>query len=264
MRVLRASLFFAVFLSFLSAPAYGGWVAEDSNGTKTLFSGGKARHSPKGELQMYFIFDSSEEEIIYVDPEGKLFSAGSPEEYCRAYTDSVAKLQRRIKERIVELPPEERALAEDDIKRKLGEKKGGLPAVEIEALGSGGTIAGFETLRYRVVVNGRAFEELWLSEDPGLAKNLAPLREMGLKMSRSCNPEGPSAVRESPEYLRLRDSGWPLRVMADRGQGLETVVEIVKLKEEEIPEGSFSPPPGYEETLVHEMMERMMGLSPRQ
>ena len=149
-----------VMLVAMASTANAGWVLTDAEGEETLISQGKLRSSSKGGSM---ILDATKDQAYFVDDKRKLIASGTVQEFCTGMTEMRAAMLENI-------PPEQRQMME--------QMMASTPDVEIVNKGAGGKIAGFETTKYDVMVDGQLHEELWLSGDKALLKDCGAVMKM--------------------------------------------------------------------------------------
>jgi len=112
-----------------------------------------------------------------------------------------------------------------------------------------------------VLVDGKLYEEDWLTTDPALAKEFS-LDKASALMSRvsACaqssdqDPSRAKSVDEGKIYQKLYPQGWPLKAVSHSGGKPRTKTEIEKIEKEDVPESQFKPPDGYRKAPLAEVM----------
>ncbi len=231
-----------LLIPFLPALALAGVVLTDISGDRTYISDGRMKFvSQDGQSQ---VFLPEKGEIILIDDNRRIYARGTVNDFCRTGKDLMDSV-------MAGMSPEEREM----MRQFMGASQGApspRPAVSIASQGSGGKIAGLETTKYRVDVDGAPYAELWLSSDRvlerelgGLQKLLALTAEMSacmedaMGMNLSANPEN------TPEYQALYKEGYPLKVVSLQAGGANIDEEIVKVETKSMPSDAFSVPAQY-------------------
>jgi hypothetical protein len=245
MKVLKVSFVIAAILG-LTVPASAGWVQVDREGTTTLISEGMLKAASGGDDQ-YSILDAKKGHIIFVDPRRKAYSSESIDDFCEAVIVEMSK-----------------AKANTPGARQGTRMRGrDAPQVSVVKEGDGGVIAGYSTVKYKVLTEGKLYEEVWLTSDPVVMKDLESLFRTVMKKFEKClfglanvTDSLPLAVEESPEYRTLERQGWQLRSRTYLGSGGPATSEVIRLEQKDVPASEFAIPPGYKKVPIFEMLFR--------
>lgn len=219
-----------------------GIVATDSDGSKTYVSDGKIKHQDHEEGM---ILDSKTGEVVYFNSGNKSYTRGKMSDYCAAMSNLMQQMMQSM-------PPEYKKML------GIGEEKKS-PKVTIVSEGSGGTLIGYKTEKYKVMADGELYEELWLTTDDALMKEfkpLVPLFSEFFKCSKIMEMVVP--VEGSPEYAKLLEKGFTLKsIKYENGdQNIETNITDLLLKD--ISTEEFQPPAGYKELSFSEFFSLQM------
>jgi hypothetical protein len=231
-------------LLILLCPAFAtaGVVLTDISGDKTYISDGRLKYESKeGQTQ---IFLTQKEEIILIDNERQVYARGTVDDFCRLGKDLMESA-------MAGMSPQEREMMKQFMAGSQSAPKAE-PAVSVSRQGSGGKIAGLDTEKYRVNVDGEPYAELWLSKDRALMQELGGLQkllalaaemgacmEAGTGMSISVDPEN------TPEYQALYREGYPLKVVSLQGTAPEVDEEVAQVEEKSLSDEEFQAPAGY-------------------
>jgi len=112
-----------------------------------------------------------------------------------------------------------------------------------------------------VRVDGKLYEEDWLTTDPSIAKEFA-LDKASALMSRvsSCaaagdpDPSRPKDVDEGKVYQQLYPRGWPLKAVSYADGKTRTKNEITAIEPRDVPDREFMPPAGFRKAPLAEVM----------
>lgn len=230
----------------IAVAVHAGWVIVERKGDTALVSNGRVRASSEN---MVSLIDGAKSEITFINDKDKTYFKGTVDDFCNAMSEMLEMMMKG-------LPPEQRKMME-----QMMEEKAQKPFPEVKAIkeGGGGTIAGFKTTKYKVMVNGELYEEIWFATDPSLMKEIKPLVPVLRKFSK-CSGEmamerGPET---SPEYLKLMEKGWEVKKLS-HGEGVpRTLNDVVKLEKKNIPDSEFTIPSGYRKVSFIEMMASQM------
>lgn len=241
------SLLMAVaIVAWLVIPADAGLVMVDQNGDTTLISKGRIKNASEGII---WIMDGPRNQMIFIDDDKKMYSSGTPDEYCNSISAMVEQMMKGV-------PEEQRKLIEQMM------AKGNDPAlqdVSVVKSGDGGTIAGYKTVKYKVLVDGELFKEIWLTPDSSLMQEYKPLIP-SLKKFDSCTAsmDMEPSPENSPEYQKLSAAGFELRSVRYEEGSPEPETDVVQLDKKAIPESEFKVPAGYKQVSFAELLQTQM------
>lgn len=193
---------------------------------------------------------------------------GTVEEYCgeaRALLDaSITAVESRLAASSA-LSPELASRLEDArrellaLRRRLDAPLGraGDGHATVEVTDQVEMLDGFETRRYRVLLNGSFVQELWVTTDPRVAEELG-LQALVAAWDRfACLTGlapafGISDTASSPELARLLARGFPLKTVTVTAQGSKQ--QRVRLERAELADTSFRPPSGFERAALQQVL----------
>ena len=241
-----------------AAPAFGGYVLTDQDGSPTWISAGKVR-TEKRESDESIVIDLASGKMTLIRHTEKTYATGTPEELCSALERAMEKMKQTL--------PKE---ARDAMEQMRGQKPGAdqrakAPAVVVSSAGKGEPIAGFATEKYAVKLDGKPYEEIWITADSGLLKEFTdPAKWIALEQrmekcmaSELAGTGGSQGPESSPEYQKLMQKGFVLksvRVDPTASVGRPDTL-VVKAETKSIPESDFQAPKGYRKLTLEEMIE---------
>lgn len=233
----------AVVMVFgLVLPACAGWIMVEKDGNASLISKGRLRGSSEGTN---WIFNGPKSEMTFFDDAKKLFWSGTPDAYCK-------EISAMIEQMMKDIPPEQRKMMEKEAQSSSQE-------VVVKQTDDVATLAGFKTSRYKVLVDGELFEEIWLTKDSALMKEYKPLIPLIQKHSACMgafntgfNPEN------SDEYRKIWENGFLLKSVKYALGHPETDTDVLKLEKGDLPDKEFETPAGYTKTTLSELWKSMM------
>jgi hypothetical protein len=122
--------------------------------------------------------------------------------------------------------------------------------IEVKRKGRGERIAGFETERFTVYLNGEIFQDIWV------ARGLKADEFMKLEKALESLTEGPKFIRERiEEELYKRTKWWPVKTVSFIGPEVYTSV-ITKIEKKKLKEEVFKPPEDYRKVKPHEFFQQ--------
>lgn len=232
------------------------WIMLDANNSVTYIGDGWIKSVEVGEEgDLTFIYNASQNTIIMIDDANGMYAKGSGEDYC----NSMKSLQNEMNN---QLPPEQKKAMQDMI-NELKAKPASKVAVAKEA---GEVIAGYQTTKYSINVDGELFEEKWISNDATLHSIMSVIKNTGELASKTvaCSmPEG-WPINSSPEfsakYKEVESSGIELKsIMYEYGDA-QTQTDVISLEKEDVPESEFEAPTDYENVSFKELLMSMYGM----
>jgi hypothetical protein len=160
------------------------------------------------------------------------------------------------------MPPEQRAAMEKMMSEKASTQKA--PVVTVSRVGSGGKVAGQDTDKYSVTVDGKPYKEVWLAVDSPIMEEARVFTKSAMDLSKQvegCKQIGPLSAtlvampESSKEYMTLMEKGWRLKEVDMRNGNVQ--YEVESLTKKSIPASDFQIPAGYEKLDMMEMFGQM-------
>jgi hypothetical protein len=241
-------------LLFVAPAADAGWVIVDEDGHETSLSRGRLKIAPKEAEGVSMVLDIGRGRMWVANAEERRFWEGTVEEYCQAMKSTmagaIADMDKQMAEAMKDMPPAQREQMQQMMKNMRGGPAGGpMPKVTIEKTNETQKIAGLTARKFRVLSDGKLYEEMWMTTDPALMRDLelgkAPdtFGRMSGCMAGGPRPEG------SDEFRKLYGEGWPLKVVyyGATGEGAPgpAGTTITKVEQRDIPDREFTPPAGF-------------------
>ena len=246
--------------TLLAAVAEAGWVIVDEGGNQTALSRGRLKMSPKEAQGVSMSLDIGRARMWVADATKKAFWEGTVEEYCQAMkttmAGAMADMEKQMAEAMKDMPPAQREQMQQMMKnmRGGGTPGGPPPVVKIEKTSEVEKIAGLPARKFRVLSNGKLYEEMWLTTDPALLKELEMAKApdtFGRMSGCMANMAGGPRPEASDEFRKLYGEGWPLKVVYyGVGEGAPGAPgpagsTVMKVEQREIPDREFTPPTGF-------------------
>jgi hypothetical protein len=244
MRLITVLLISIFSILVLSGNLIAGIFMIEDDGSKTYISNGKLKEISEEDGM---IMDSKSGEIIYFSPDNRIYTRGKISVFC----ESMSKMMEQMMD---SMPAEYKKMMGLGQERKP-------PEVEIISEGDGGVIAGYKTVKYKVLANGELHEIMWLAIDASLIKEFKSLVGM-LSEFQKCSKMmefGKPPVELSAEYVKLMEKGLTLKsVEYDNGyENIATSTANIEIKN--IPDSEFQIPSGYKEMSFTEYFRSQMG-----
>jgi hypothetical protein len=255
-------------LAALSLPEAGaaGAVLEfettgDSSGSSTTrisAQDGSSRIETAGnEDAAGMIFDGERGALIVLDHERREYSV-MDEATMQQMATQVGAAMQQMREALKDMPPEQRAMAEQMMKQQMPQA----PADDstLEETGETVTINGFDCRWYKVSESGRKTTELcvtpWSDIDGGedvaepMRRMSAFFEEMARQFSEAAGMDVMGRQQNLFEHMEKLD-GYPVLVrdLGDDG-GIRSETRLTSAESADVDPALFEPPAGYRETSI--------------
>lgn len=226
--------------------SHAGWTEIEKDGSMTILSGNKVMRTGKDE---WFMADLKSGKFSMGNQKQHIFTTGTMDEYCQAIEAIQTEMMKRM-------PPEQRQMMEQ--LKNMNPKDMPQLKTSVVKKGGGGKIAGLDTVRYEVLVNGNPYSKVWVAVGGSLEKRIIKLREkvfssirkMGQCIAKGMSMGAPmmASPENSPEYQKIVEQGWVLREIKEG----ETETDVVQIKKGPIPDSEFHPPLGFKKVSIQE------------
>ncbi len=253
-RFLRPGL----LLLFLMAPglaanSQAGVVLTESEGSQTFISNGKFKEISTEDDQP-MILDLKNGLVTMLDNRKKVFAKGTVDQFC-------SELSAMVGAAMQGMSAEGKAMMQQSMNMPGQQKTMSPPKVRVTKVGSGGKIAGLSTTEYLVTVNGEKYEQVWITEDASIMKELGNMDELAAMMVKmtDCMGQGmgmgASSMPEStPQYQELFKKGYPVKIISYEGGMAVVDSNVTKVEKRSISDQEFLPPRGFKKVSFSEMM----------
>jgi len=239
----------------LTNPSYAGVVVTDTEGSVIMIQDGKVKHSGGGQEKGSLILYPAKNMVIIVNDRDKTYIQTTPDEFCNA-------IKAKMHEMMEAIPPAQRRMMEE-----MGMGRTHKVKIRVEEAGNGGSIAGYNTVKYNVYKNDELFQEIWIAKGTPVEREIRDIKDIVVlsKKVEEC-AKGMGVMNEhmpllsSKEYQRIFEKGWVMKrvthyttpPMMAGGQRAE-VIEVEGIEERGIPSSEFQPPKGYRRISIREM-----------
>ena len=263
---------FAVLTALVLSPslAHAGWVLQWTTAAST----GKDKQLPSQKAtqsiaanqvrmdqpEVITITDYDKDRFVMMNPTKQFFWSGTTDEFVREMTRS---RNAAMREKIGALTGKkakdkaEAAAAAADAKPKpIDVSK--LPPVSITPSGVQEKIAGYDTQKYDVRVNGDLFEEIWIAP-LDMSADINPDRFNAQLLKNSAAMQGKSAdsynaLYRDAEYRRLTDKAMILKTVTHHVAGTfeRTATSVEK---RDVPASTFTVPDSYRKVRLSDLLD---------
>lgn len=259
----RKAMLLAAFLS-MPVSAWAGWVAEWTN-VATKPNGDKADPQPSSmtiagnqvrleQPDAITMIDYNTGTFTLMNPQRHSFWSGTVDEYVRQVAHSRADA---LRSKLVEAGRKQDIGQVSDAPAKVDPAK--LPPVSIANTGISEKIAGYDTVKYDVKVDGDLFQELWVapvdvSADLDFNRFLAQQRKISAGMAGRAATQY-NAVYASDDYRKLLEKTFVLRIRAHHlGGGFERTA--TSMKQTEVAPTQFQVPDVYRKVNLSDVLPK--------
>ncbi|MCZ6554604.1 MAG: DUF4412 domain-containing protein [Candidatus Dadabacteria bacterium] len=267
----RSIIVILVLLIFTASQVIAGFVLEQERyekGTSKKLKGTIYMQENKvkffdEEGQFSAIFNLETGEMMQIDNMSRTYTSAKAKDYFKFFKEYALKMKTAMQQQLAELTPDQRAQAEEMMKRQGIELPGSnsVPVkIELKKTGDISKIAGYESVKYEIYRNGKLDEEIWTSKEVGL-ENEIDMNKMTEYMSELRKIEeslgGASSVSKEAEqvYIEVFGSGFPMRTTDYPVSGTSIVEEIVKVSRKQIESSEFRAPAGYRKVPLEQMLQ---------
>ena len=267
----RSIIVILVLLIFTASQVIAGFVLEQERyekGTSKKLKGTIYMQENKvkffdEEGQFSAIFNLETGEMMQIDNMSRTYTSAKAKDYFKFFKEYALKMKTAMQQQLAELTPDQRAQAEEMMKRQGIELPGSnsVPVkIELKKTGDISKIAGYESVKYEVYRNGKLDEEIWTSKEVGL-ENEIDMNKMTEYMSELRKIEeslgGASSVSKEAEqvYIEVFGSGFPMKTIDYPVSGTSIVEEIVKVSRKQIESSEFRAPAGYRKVPLEQMLQ---------
>lgn len=268
-RAFREAILLAVLWTVPTA-AHAGWVAEwtntalkqngdrmDPQPASMTISGGRVRLE---QPEVVTVIDYNAGRFTLMNPAKQSFWSGSVDEYVREVSQSRAA---GLREKLGRADPGNKKLkgAKEYSPPKIDPAK--LPPISIAKTDVTAKIAGYDTVKYEVRVDGDLFQEIWVAPTLDVSSDLDIDRYLALQRKMSANMLGKAAGRYNAlyfdqEYRNLLARAFVLKIVTHHlAGGFERVATSVR--QADVPASQFAVPDAYRKVKLSDVMAARQG-----
>lgn len=267
----RSIIVILVLLIFTASQVIAGFVLEQERyekGTSKKLKGTIYMQENKvkffdEEGQFSAIFNLETGEMMQIDNMSRTYTSAKAKDYFKFFKEYALKMKTAMQQQLAELTPDQRAQAEEMMKRQGIELPGSnsVPVkIELKKTGDISKIAGYESVKYEIYRNGKLDEEIWTSKEVGL-ENEIDMNKMTEYMSELRKIEeslgGASSVSKEAEqvYIEVFSSGFPMKTIDYPVSGNSIIEETVKVSKKQIDNNEFRAPADYRKVPLEQMLQ---------
>lgn len=275
-KVLTAFFVFLFSIAFfaigLSSAAQAGFIMEQvaykkgdsvKKKGKIFIKDNKIKFVEERNGQAVAIFDLNTGEMIQIDNEGKRYIVTTPEEYFKFIQEMTNKMRGELEKQLSQLPPDERAKAEEMMKAQgmtLPGEAAKAKKITLRKTDATETIAGYKSKKYEIYEDGKISEEIWISNDIKFEeeldmKKMASYMSEIKKISERAGLQYSGLDEQERIFKEIYESGFPTRSVDYSSNDSVYIEEIVKINRADLSDSEFQPPAGYKRITLQEMIQ---------
>ena len=283
----------------MASGSWAGWVVEEVTRdagevmtTHYFIQKGKAKFVMDDAIMIY---DMNNGTLTWAHPEAEIYWTGTVDEIHKSMTrfqnQMMGEMQQsymaEMQDYIKDLPPEQRAMVEEQMKQARemmpqGDPDAGFPmgnmyggeseigeesVVKIRKTSDTETIAGYKAKKYEVMVDGDMAEMIWFSDDLQWddVRDDFDLQAFQTMMDTIWSPPGmedPFSYENTAAYREMMETGIPLKtvVMGDGAVSgyAGSMTEVISVEEKKLSKSDLDVPAGFREVELTELFQQMM------
>jgi hypothetical protein len=194
------------------------------------------------------IFDLIKNEIIYINTLNRTYWKGNPK---RFLTEIRAELEASIEEKIAkvdkEKQEEQRAMYKEMIEASFPSKnaaQGPTKSFFVRKDVDGEKISGFNTSKYSIIEDSMPLETVWIASELTISKDF-DFFSLSQFLNQLAQGAYANSFESSPEYFKLLEKGYPVKVEIRRGDGSTEISEVTSAKRIKLNPSDFAVPSNY-------------------
>lgn len=209
------------------------------------------------------VIDAEKQTFTQINYKERQYIAASTQEYARMIQSAqkvlapkMEEAKKKMQEQMKGMPPEQRKQLEQQLHAQMGSlfqdpnNCPEPPKVELRKTEQQDTIAGYKTVRYDLISDGKLETEIWVAKDITIGQDLDPqkLQQFAAEMTKlvPCGGGGKHGLLGQDPVWKLAREGYPVRTVDHTGgKEAKTTVEVVKAEQKTIPATEFQPPAGF-------------------
>ncbi|MCB2191662.1 MAG: DUF4412 domain-containing protein [Deltaproteobacteria bacterium] len=233
--------------------ARAGWVIhqETPGGPGTMYVQNNQMRAGMGLGGM--IYNLNNETVTMLNPDHQVYWSGNPQQLNQQMTQA---LDARMEQALKQAPPEQRDQMRAMMKQRMGRGMAP-PAADVKVKDTGETskIAGYESNKYQVYVDGKLRQEMWVAQLPGFKREMDMGKMMKLAHALRTGTGGQGlGWRRAQAVQELMSRGMPMKIVDYNRGGPMTVMTVTKVEKKSLPASTFQPPTGWKKVDFRQMM----------
>ena len=243
---------------FVSYAGYSqAWIITEADNNVTIIGQGWVKTFPDemDDVPITSLYNVSGNMIIMINENDMTYAKGSSDEFCNA-------MKSMQEEMSSQMPADQQQMMKDMIDQ---EKAKPAPKVSVQK-SAGENVAGYNTTKYSINVNGELFEEKWISDDASLKELIQVYESFSdwtLKIA-GCFAMDEVFIRNAPEfseaYMDVERAGVELKSIRYEYGSEDIDTDVISIEKEDISPEEFEVPEDYSEVSIQEMVMSMSGM----
>lgn len=237
-------------------PAWAGWIIEQTNEgmASTLYIQDNKLRQDTGQ-GMYSMLDVDKGLMYFIRPDKKMYAAVRPEEMSKQSDQMMGDMMKKMEEQLKGMPEEQKKQIMKQMKEQMAGQQGKAaakpePKIEIIKTSVKEKIAGYSTVKYQIMADGKLVEELWLADAIKIGKEM-DLEKMDEMMSKMDMGSEDMSYKTDKAVTALFKKGYPLR---ESYPDSNMTTETTKATKTKVPGDKFKIPAGYKKGKFSEVM----------
>ena len=230
---------------------------------ETLISGGKVKTLPRDDAEPWLLIDLNTREIVLVDPVQGVFARATPADHCAALEESRDELRALVPY----LFRDDESLPAADAE---GTRQASAGAIRVREVATTTEFAGFEAVRYDIRLGSTKVEEVYLTTDARLLRELGGLEGVAayVDLARELNrcvqetlgeqvllpsPAARTSLENMPEYVETLKKGWSVKT-SWQGEPSRRDETVTIASEWDVRPADLEPPASYRVVSIAQML----------
>ena len=204
--------------------------------------------SDTGQSGDSMIYRGDRKELIVIDHERKHYYL-IDQKTARKINQQVSQAMQEYEAMLKEMPPEQRAMAEQMMKSRMPAQSA--PKPQIKKTGQRKTINGFPCVKYDALQGGRKTNEFWVTDWKNIkggrnaAESFVEMSEFIQSMT-SGSPQGSQLQQNTPLTFIKQFQGFPVMTREYNADGtVKRESQLRSVKDSKMASADFAPPAGY-------------------
>ncbi|MFO7938803.1 MAG: DUF4412 domain-containing protein [Bacteroidales bacterium] len=205
---------------------------------------------------MATIFDLNSGEMYFINYQTRNYWTGTAQEM----EDQVkAAMDEMIEQQLANVPEDKREEMRAMYKQMMaGQTESDAHsrpsdlAVTIEKTTEKSVVAGLPVTKYRVIVDGKLTEEVWLNTDAGIHNEFSVQKFYDFMAGFLKSFQNQETYKDQEAYVQMAKQGYPLKII-DRAGAYETITEVTSVEKKNLSRSDFLPPNDFSEQALTDM-----------
>lgn len=201
------------------------------------------------------VFNLDDNTITLYRPEIRIYWKGTVDEYKREMHETYEIMMKMELEKI---PSDQQESAEEMFKKMMKVMENPDLTTEpsmdvlIRQTADNENIAGYNSSKYQVFINGILKEDIWVSEEVNVSEDLDIRKFYHQVYQLSGGFRDDFEYQSGAQYIQLIEKGYFLR-SKDYQYGFQTITEVTEITEKDLPESEFDIPAGYKKVSLPDL-----------